>query len=41
MHKKFEIAIDQLRQRADYKNQILDEKLNQLSGDLERREVQL
>ena len=39
MHRKFELAIEQLRQRADYKNQILDEKLNQLAGDLERREV--
>ena len=39
MYKKFEVAIEQLRQRTDYKNQILDEKLNQLSSELERREV--
>ena len=30
MYRKFEIAIMQLRTRADYKNQILDEKLRVL-----------
>lgn len=30
MYKKFEVAISQLRSRADYKNQILDEKLRVL-----------
>jgi hypothetical protein len=41
MYKKFEIAIAQLRSRADYKNQILDEKLRVLQSELERKEVQL
>ena len=41
MYKKFEIAIEQLRTRADYKNQILDEKLRVLQSELERKEVQL
>lgn len=41
MYKKFEIAISQLRTRADYKNQILDEKLRVLQSELERKEVQL
>lgn len=27
MYRKYEIAIDQLRSKSDYKNQILDEKL--------------
>jgi len=27
MYKKFEIAIEQLRSRANYKNQVLDEVL--------------
>lgn len=39
MYKKFEIAIQQLRTRADYKNQILDEKLRVLQSELERKEV--
>ena len=30
MYKKFEVAIQQLRTRADYKNQVLDEKLRVL-----------
>lgn len=30
MYKKFELAIEQLRTRADYKNQVLDEKLRVL-----------
>ncbi|TNV72405.1 hypothetical protein FGO68_gene13010 [Halteria grandinella] len=41
MYKKFEIAISQLRSRADYKNQILDEKLRVLQTELDRKEVQL
>ncbi len=39
MYKKFEIAIQQLRTRADYKNQVLDEKLRLLQSELERKEV--
>lgn len=30
MYRKFELAIEQLRTRADYKNQVLDEKLGVL-----------
>ena len=30
MQRKFEVAISQLRSRADYKNQLLDEKLRVL-----------
>ena len=30
MYKKFEIAINQLRDRANYKNTVIDEKLNVL-----------
>jgi peptidoglycan hydrolase CwlO-like protein len=41
MYRKFELAIQQLRSRADYKNQILDEKLRVLQSELERKEVQL
>jgi DNA repair exonuclease SbcCD ATPase subunit len=41
MYRKFEVAIEQLRTRADYKNQVLDEKLRVLQSELERKEVQL
>ena len=41
MNKKFEIAAEQLRMKADYKNSILDEKLNQNQDELTRKETQL
>jgi ribosome-associated translation inhibitor RaiA len=41
MYTKFEVAIDQLRRKTDYKNAILDEKLGVLSNELDRKEVQL
>lgn len=33
MYKKFELAIEQLRTRADYKNQVLDERLRLLESE--------
>ena len=41
MYDKFEIAIDQLRSRANYKNQVLDEVLAVRQAELEKKEVQL
>ena len=41
MYAKFEIAIDQLRSRANYKNQVLDEVLAVRQAELEKKEVQL
>lgn len=41
MYAKFEIAVDQLRGKAEYKNLILDEKLRQLEEDHQRKETQL
>ena len=41
MQNKFEIAIDQLRSRANYKNQVLDEVLAVRQAELEKKEVQL
>lgn len=41
MYEKFELAIDQLRSRANYKNQVLDEVLAVRQAELERKEVQL
>ena len=41
MYRKYELAIEQLRQRSDYKNQVLDDKLRVLQGEYERKEVQL
>ena len=41
MYGKFEIAIDQLRSRANYKNQLLDEVLAVRQAELEKKEVQL
>jgi growth arrest-specific protein 8 len=41
MNKKFEIVAEQLRMRADFKNNILDEKLNQNQEELKRKETQL
>lgn len=39
MYAKFEIAIDQLRSRANYKNQVLDEVLAVRQAELEKKEV--
>jgi 3-dehydroquinate dehydratase len=41
MNHKFELAIDQLRQKANYKNQMLDEILAVRQAELEKKEVQL
>jgi len=41
MQGKFELAIDQLRSRANYKNQMLDEVLAVRQAELEKKEVQL
>ena len=41
MYKKFEIAIEQLRSRANYKNQVLDEVLAVRQAELEKKEIQL
>ena len=41
MQVKFELAIDQLRSRANYKNQVLDEVLAVRQAELEKKEVQL
>merc|ERR1712167_537964 len=41
MYDKFELAIDQLRSRANYKNQVLDEVLAVRQAELEKKEVQL
>ncbi len=41
MYRKYEMAIEQLRQRTDYKNQVLDDKQNLLQNEYERKEVQL
>ena len=39
MQSKFELAIDQLRSRANYKNQVLDEILAVRQAELEKKEV--
>lgn len=41
MTAKFELAIDQLRSKANYKNQVLDEVLAVRQAELEKKEVQL
>lgn len=41
MYKKFEVAVEQLKGRAEYKNYVLEEKLNEFQTDQERKEVQL
>jgi len=41
MQGKFELAIDQLRSRANVKNQVLDEALAVKQAELEKKEVQL
>lgn len=39
MNAKFELAIDQLRSKANYKNQVLDEVLAVRQAELDRKEV--
>jgi hypothetical protein len=39
MYKKFEIAIEQLRSKANYKNKVLDEILAVRQAELEKKEV--
>jgi len=39
MYKKFEQAIEQLRSRADFKNERLEEKLNVFESELEKKEL--
>jgi len=41
MYHKYELAIEQLRQKADYKNTVLDERLEVLQNELDRKEGQL
>ena len=41
MYAKFEVAVDQLKGKAEYKNTLLDEKLSQLEEDHQRKETQL
>ena len=41
MQGKFELAIDQLRSKANYKNQVLDEILAVRQAELEKKNVQL
>jgi chromosome segregation ATPase len=41
MYAKFEVAVDQLKTKAEYKNTLLDEKLSQLEEDHQRKEAQL
>ena len=41
MYSKFEVAVDQLKTKAEYKNSLLDEKLSQLEEDQQRKEAQL
>ena len=39
MYRKFEQAIEQLRSRADFKNEKLEEKLNVFESELEKKEL--
>lgn len=41
MYEKFEIAIEQLRSRANVKNQVLDQVLAVRQAELEKKDVQL
>jgi SMC interacting uncharacterized protein involved in chromosome segregation len=41
MYKKFELAVNQLHSKSEYKNSILEQKLSQLQEEFERKEVQL
>jgi len=39
MYVKFEVAIEQLRSKANYKNEVLDEILAVRQAELEKKEV--
>lgn len=41
MYGKFEIAVDQLKSKAEFKNTLLEEKLNQLEEEYQRKDTQL
>ncbi len=41
MYAKFEVATDQLKGKAEYKNTKLDEKLKELEEDHHKKETQL
>jgi chromosome segregation ATPase len=41
MYVKYELAIEQLRQKSDYKNTVLDERLEVLANELDRKDGQL
>lgn len=41
MYAKFEEAINQLRTRADYKNEMLERKLQVFQQDYEKKELTL
>lgn len=41
MYSKFEVVVDQLKSKAEYKNLLLEEKLNQLEEEHLRKETQL
>ena len=41
MYDKFEIAIGQLRNRSDYKNEMLEEKLGVFQSEYEKKELTL
>lgn len=41
MYERFEIAVDQLRSRANVKNQVLDQVLAVRQAELEKKDVQL
>jgi hypothetical protein len=41
MYSKFEEAINQLRTRADYKNELLERKLQVFQQDYEKKELTL
>lgn len=38
MIQKYELAIEQLRQKSDYKNTVLDNKLDVYANELDRKE---
>ena len=41
MYRKFEVAINQLQSRTDYKNEQLEEKLGVFQTELEKKEMTL
>jgi hypothetical protein len=41
MYAKFELAVEQLRSKANIKNQVLDQVLAVRQAELERKNVQL